>query len=168
MADMTPERLNEIEARYNAAAPHFGCAGAGKRAEILMFSGHSRIDVPNLIAEVRRLTTERDAAAEEARALRVALAHAVDFIGDVGGRVDEDGWAAYGAPPTVHVKLARVRKRVCEAARDMLAHDTAPDMTGVYLRQPNLRGSRLRLDALWAACDALAEAEREAGVTVDG
>jgi hypothetical protein len=91
-APITAERLAEIEARANAATPgpwwpeHRGvmaegveivddCAVAGWDVypENQAFIAAARIDVPDLVAEVRRLTAALDAAADGATPITAPL-----------------------------------------------------------------------------------------------
>ena len=154
---MEPERLDDME--RVAAAMAATNEGAWTDQTVL-----------DLIAEIRRLTAERYAAVaqaqasgEEARVLREAadaLMHAADEVLREHGQ-EAHIWrlsvhaakldAALAAPPTTYAKLAAARAEYIAADR----------MPGGL---PDSQEWRSKFDRLRAAKDALAEAEREAGV----
>ena len=150
-------------------APRFASIADNRWEENAQFIAHARTDVPDLIAEIRRLTTERDAAVAQAQASgqaettpRVALDRAIHFMGNAGCRISEeigeDGWAAYCAPPTAHAKLAAARAAYIAADRALQAAQSRTESIAVLNA----------LDARKKRADyALAVAEEEAGVDGD-
>ncbi len=177
MADVTPERLAEIEGLAAATTPgpwtteKPGVAqdgpAKGMRLGVTIaqtspslsnrvfanppggqfpstdqrFIAAARTDVPDLCAALRQAWAERDAAAEEARALREALEAKVcewkDDASEDGDKFDdydtcEDAWdaglsRAFGLcseaitkivarPRTAHARIAEARERVCRTA----------------------------------------------------
>ena len=143
---MEPERLDDME--RVAAAMAATNEGAWTDQTVL-----------DLIAEIRRLTAERDAAAQEAATLRGALGDLLDYQANALLQTLSGGWkqaigrcrAALATPPTAHANLAAARAKYIAADR----------MPGGL---PDSQEWRSKFDRLRAAKDALAEAEREAGV----
>ena len=130
------------------------------------------------IAEERdEAVAQAQAAAQEAATLREAASALIAAADEILREHGQEAhiWrlsvhaakldAALATPPTAYAKLAAAYRQVSEAAEVVRYECSAPDMQGVYIDQPQLRSTRIRLDALWVALDALAEAEREAGVS---
>ena len=144
---MAPERLQTIEEAAKDAI-----------ASDVQTGGFAR-DALALISEIRRLTAERDAAAQEAATLRGALGDLLDYQANALLQTLSGGWkqaigrcrAALATPPTAHANLAAARAKYIAADR----------MPGGL---PDSQEWRSKFDRLRAAKDALAEAEREAGV----
>lgn len=115
-------------------------------------------------AERDEARAQRDACAAEAGALREALRRAVDFIGDVGRRVDEvlgeDGWSVYAASPSAWVALAAARARVCRAAARAEGAGWNYDQGDDALKPQWDKARRLLVDRLDDLSAAEAAAER--------
>ena len=107
---------------------------------------------------VRRLTAERDAAAQEAATLRGALGDLLDYQANALLQTLSGGWkqaigrcrAALATPPTAHANLAAARAKYIAADR----------MPGGL---PDSQEWQAKFARLRAAKDALAEAEAAAG-----
>ena len=135
----------------------------------------ARTDIPDLCAALRQAWAERDAVAEEARALREAadalMRQADEVLREYGGESHISRLSVHGArldaslsrPRTVHAVVAEERARVCKAASWWLARARQTKAKDDIGQDDWYSAYAEDAAALMAAVDALAEAERVGG-----